>query len=268
MSRLSLPSRRASRRAILVALALVLATAPLVANAALQVADPDQAYESLADGLSESLEQLATNAETQNLRVAGVQVTPAPAPAPETHNPDLPATPVFADADGVELALPSTSVRLVGFHEATKPRVALAPHGTPTANHNPGKVDLPGPSTGPNYLVLPSRGRPQAGTTSVDVAVEPDTPILSPVTGTVISVDRYALYGETSDWIIHLQATGRPDLGIMVMHIVDPQVWGGEHVHAGETVIAGRVRRLPFVSQIEEFAGVGVPHVHMQVQWT
>lgn len=182
---------------------------------------------------------------------------------------------VIATVGGLPLVNPAPDATVIGFHEAAGPGpVPLTPAWV-MEDHNPGRPK-PAPAgdgaeaRGPQLLVLPSRGRPADATTAMDVAVPEGRPVVSPVSGTVLSVERYVLYGKHEDHIIRIAPDGRPDLAVKVVHIVGPQVAVGQEVEAGRTALAAGAKRFPFSSQIDRFtqqrgAGVG-PHVHIEVE--
>ena len=74
--------------------------------------------------------------------------------------------------------------------------------------------------------------------TSIDVGAASGTIVRSPVTGTVVLVKDYDLYGEVPDIEIHIQPTGRPDLDVVIIHTQDPLVKAGDKVEAGVTEIS------------------------------
>lgn len=182
---------------------------------------------------------------------------------------------VIAWFDDVPIVNVSDEVVLVGFHEAAGPGpLPLTPERV-VEDHNAG-AEKPSPAgtsageTDVDLVVLPSRGRAAQPTTAIDLAVPEGQPILSPVTGTVITVDRYALYGQHQDQIIRIAPDGRPDLAVKMMHLTGPSVQVGQRVVAGQTPIAAGAQRFPFPSQIdrltEERDGSVGPHVHMELE--
>lgn len=182
---------------------------------------------------------------------------------------------LIAVLEGVELVNPAPEATVIGFHEAAGPGpLALTPAYV-LDDHN---ADRPKPrpvGTVPGddeleLIVLPSRGRPAEATTAIDVAVPEGERVVSPVTGTVLSVDRYMLYGQHEDHIIRIAPDGRPDLAVKLVHLVGPEIAVGERVQAGRTTVATGAKLLPFSSQIDRFTeerGLGAgPHVHLEVE--
>ena len=74
--------------------------------------------------------------------------------------------------------------------------------------------------------------------TSIDVGAKAGTVVRSPVTGTVVLVKNYDLYGEVPDIEIHIQPDGRPDLDVVLLHTQDPLVKAGDKVEAGVTEVS------------------------------
>lgn len=155
--------------------------------------------------------------------------------------------PVVGSIEGVQLHLPSRDVLLAGWHEAAGPTALPMQRGSQEV-----AVDLP------------SRGRPFHPHSALDVAVTPGTEALSPVTGTVVEVSPYVLYGKHPDTRIVIQPDDAPHLGVGVLHVTGPLVTVGQHVTAG-TPLASEATQFPFASQIDRFAG-RAPHIHMEVK--
>ena len=74
--------------------------------------------------------------------------------------------------------------------------------------------------------------------TSIDVGAKVGTTVFAPVTGTVVLVQNYDLYGEVPDISIHIQPEGHPDLDVVLLHQSDPQVKAGDKVEGGMTPIS------------------------------
>jgi biotin carboxyl carrier protein len=157
-------------------------------------------------------------------------------------------TPVFASTGGVHIHAPSRHVVLVGFHQASY-RVArqLKAHD---------RVPM---------RTLPSRGRVTGTRSAADVSVEAGTQVLAPVTGRVVEVKRYALYGRYADARIRLRPSQNPDMLVTILHVTGPTVRVGDRIKGGETIIAKQATKFPFASQIDRFAG-SYPHAHIEVR--
>ena len=77
--------------------------------------------------------------------------------------------------------------------------------------------------------------------TSIDVGAKVGTTVYAPVTGTVVLVQEYALYGYVPDISIHIQPEGHPELDVVLLHQTDPEVKAGDKVEGGTTPIS-RIR--------------------------
>jgi hypothetical protein len=194
-----------------------------------------------------------------------------PAAAPATLPPALanlpdPGTRPLARARRVGLYLPAERFVMVGYHEASYPdALELHPLGKCTANFNATKFSPPAPSNGPDYIVMSSRGRGHPATSAVDVAVRPRETILSPVSGTVESVVSYRLYSTYTDMKITIIPVDNPVVRVVLLHVSNVHVRRGAVLVAGRTAL-GTVRLFPFDSQVNDYVGVGIPHVHIEVK--
>ncbi len=74
--------------------------------------------------------------------------------------------------------------------------------------------------------------------TSLDVGAKAGTTIYAPVTGTVVLVKKYKLYGYVPDVEIHIQPEGHPELDMVMIHQKDAQVKAGDEVVAGTTPVS------------------------------
>lgn len=179
---------------------------------------------------------------------------PAPDPGPQR----------LAEVHGVELFSPSPKALAHGFHEGSTNSAELVPVGV--ADDNPRGISLPKKAKdGVRYVVMPSRGRSAGATSAVDVAMDEGVEVKSPVSGTVVDVSTYALYGRTNDVMMRIRPASNPDVLVVLFHLVDPAVGAGDEVEAGATTVAAGARPLPFSSQVDRWAGKAGPHVHIQV---
>jgi hypothetical protein len=173
----------------------------------------------------------------------------------------------LGEAMSVTLFAPAGVVIGVGFHESLFDVAAeIRPAGGLVANGNPAKFRPPAEETdGIDYKVLGTRGRPTPAATSADVVIGSSTAVLSPVTGTVVEVFRYALYCRAMDWELVIEPDGHPEARVIVLHFVDPQVRPGDRVVASVTRVgtswvndsAGAQENTAFPDQY--------PHVHVEV---
>ena len=180
-----------------------------------------------------------------------------------------PLPPVFAEHGGVSLVLPDPDALLVGFHEASYPTaMTFTPVGDEIANDNRTKFTAPPTDpAGPEYVVEASRGRPQDATSAVDVVLRKDEPVHAIVDGVVTDVRPYRLYGKYPDTRIEIQPDARPDLRVVMIHVVGIHVATGDRVRAGETLLADHANVFPFSSQIDNyFDHSQPPHVHIEIK--
>ena len=216
---------------------------------------------------------VAVTANRQVQAVAPGQVATADVPA----RPDAdervsrsaarsaPAAP-FATLDGLNLNLPHHAPLTVAFHEASRAEaLELLPLGTLLANDNATRFDAPADMAGPEYRVLSSRGRAAPPTSAVDIVVPLGDAVVAPVDGTVTAVKEYPLYGRTRDWRVEITPAGRPDLTVVMIHLLKPHVNVGDAVVAGESSV-GVARLLPFDSHVDYVSAERQPHVHLEVK--
>jgi murein DD-endopeptidase MepM/ murein hydrolase activator NlpD len=157
-------------------------------------------------------------------------------------------TAVFATVGALELRLPAHETIVTGFHQASTPGSQAM---TPVSGHR----------------VLPSRGRGYPATSAVDIVMVDDQAVRSPVTGTVVAVEGYSLYGRYPDSRIRIRPHDHRDLRVVVLHLGGVEVEVGDEVEAGVTELAKRARRFPFRSQVDaETKPESWPHVHYEVK--
>jgi len=188
-------------------------------------------------------------------------------------------TPIFASYKKLKLRLPVPVKRLteVGFHQAAM-GYAL-PMKTPLAdaklssagNRRGTHRKLATQPTGPDAVLVGKvlrmwRPRPGRPDTAADVGAKPGTDVIAPVTGTVVKVKRYKLYGKWDDYEIHIHPDGYDNLDVVMIHIKDVSCAPGDSVVAGETRVAA-VRKLSdkFYDQLASYTKGGGDHVHIQV---
>lgn len=156
-------------------------------------------------------------------------------------------TPRFAAVDALELRTVSHEAVLVGFHQSWDPGARQLDAVEDTA-----------------MMTLPSRGRGTSRRSAADISVPEGVEIVAPVSGEVVEVGHYALYGRYPDVLIRIVPDEHPDLVVSVLHVSEPTVQVGDAVVAGETPLAETATTFPFTSQIDRFAG-RLPHVHLEV---
>jgi hypothetical protein len=180
-----------------------------------------------------------------------------------------PLTPPMARLGELELWSPSEAPIVVGYHEAAHvSAVPVVPVGVLTEDHNTTRTDLPADDpAGLDYLVMASRGRAAGPTSAIDVVLEEGRPVRASVTGTVLDVREYVLYGGHEDLRIEIVPDARPDLRLVIIHVDGTQVEVGDRVVGGVTPVASTARVFPFSSHIDrETEPDRHPHVHLELQ--
>lgn len=176
---------------------------------------------------------------------------------------------LFARHDGMHLYTPSADPVRIGFHEAAyRTAVGMIPLGRAIGNDNGGKYQLPPLTpTDQQYLVLSSRGRPHHATSAVDIVMRPGEPVRSVVTGMVVEVRPYMLYGVHPDAMIRIRSAEDNGKIVTMLHVTGTRVHVGQQVLAGETIVADTATSFPFLSQIDYYLGSKPhPHVHVEVK--
>lgn len=189
---------------------------------------------------------------------------------PPAEQPDLDdATAPLARLGDLPILLPAPDPVVVGFHEAaTVSAIGVTPVGALTEDRNTTRTQLAEDVVGGTpYLVLTSRGRSAGPTSAIDVVMREGDPVLAPVTGTVVDVRSYLLYGAHQDLRIELVPDGRPDVRLVMIHIDGPRVAIGDRVVGGVTPVAATARLFSFGSHIDrETEPERFPHVHIELQ--
>jgi murein DD-endopeptidase MepM/ murein hydrolase activator NlpD len=114
---------------------------------------------------------------------------------------------------------------------------------------------------------LNTRHRGTAARSAADVVVQPDTPVVAPVSGTVLKAGGYRLYCAYDDETVVIQPDGHPEGVVTVLHLQGVAVTTGQHVDAGTTPIAAAAHQLPFPSQVDRRSAAtpAWPHVHVEI---
>jgi len=112
-------------------------------------------------------------------------------------------------------------------------------------------------------------GRSGPPDTAADVGARPGTTVLAPVTGVIVRIRPYLLYGRYPDYEIHIHPDGTTGMDVVMIHLTNVSARVGDHVDAGLTPIA-RVRKLSdkFYDQLASYTRDGGNHVHINVNDT
>ena len=202
---------------------------------------------------------------------------PAAAPATATAIEATP-TPAFATCEGIELHLPvaTDALTALAFHQASGNKSLHMTSLVPDADMeraaelkavppvDASAVSATGLAT--SCLRLWRSNRSGEPDTAADVGADPGTPVLAPVSGTVLEVKPYKLYDKYDDYEIHIQPEGYPLIDVVLIHVDAPSIAVGQRVTAGVTRIAV-VRKMSdkIDTQLGGYTANGGDHVHLQV---
>lgn len=156
----------------------------------------------------------------------------------------------FARVGAITLFHPSSSVELIGYHES---------------NHDGAQNLEPLDTSAPSFTMT-SRDRGTGPRTAADVVVQPEVPIVAPVTGVVLRAGSYTLYCDYRDHFVVIEPDDQPGWEVKVLHFLDLQVSRGDRVEGGSTIIGSGPRPLAFRSQVDDASSApSWPHVHIEV---
>lgn len=262
--------RQSQRRALIVG--AVVASALLLAVIGWRYASDQRAATLPLDESSSS--------SAANVPVGGAHEQPASSGAVfRSANKAPDPTPIFASYGKLKLRLPVETKRLteIGFHQASyawalrmKTPLKDAKNSEAKAHRSTGRETSTQP-TGADAVLVGKvirmwRNRPGQPDTAADVGAKPGSAIISPVTGTVVKIKSYKLYGKWNDYEMHIIPDGFDNLDIVMIHLADPTVKVGQRVEAGVTRV-GAVRKLSdkMTDQLAQYTKGGGDHVHLQV---
>jgi len=190
-------------------------------------------------------------------------------------------TALFASYRSMFLYLPVSGSDLteIAFHQASGDRALsmdpLVPYADMTeavANHGSGRSiedsccpDKPH-ILGGEALRMWRSNRSGPPDTAVDIGAAPGTAVYAPVSGEVLEVRPYFLYGEHADFEIHITPNGWADIDVVLIHVDNVQVEKGDRVVGGITQLA-EIRNLSddVSLQLAQFDEHGGNHTHMQL---
>ncbi len=107
------------------------------------------------------------------------------------------------------------------------------------------------------------RGAPD---TAIDCGANAGTDVVAPLSGVVVAVRPYKLYGRYDDYEIHIRPDGYDDLDLVLIHVDDVSVEAGDRVEGGVTRLA-RVRKMSDKTELQlaAYTRNGGDHVHLQL---
>ena len=186
-------------------------------------------------------------------------------------------TPMFASYGSLKIRLPVPIGRLteVGFHQAAYPYalhmktpLKEADNSDTAARKSTGR-DISKQPSGVDvpligYMIRMWRNRPGKPDTAADIGAKPGTKVLAPVSGTIIKIKSYKLYGKYPDYELHIKPDDTTGLDLVMIHLTDLTSKVGDHVDGGITPIA-HVRKLSdkIRDQLAEYTTGGGDHVHL-----
>jgi hypothetical protein len=188
-------------------------------------------------------------------------------------------TPIFASYGKLKLHLPVPLADLteIGFHQASysyalrlKTPMKDADLDDVIKNKSTGR-DISKQPPGDDAPMLGTvirmwRNRPGRPDTAADVGALPGKLVLAPVSGTVVKIKSYKLYGKYSDYELHIHPDGTSGLDLVMIHLTNMSVSVGDHVEGGVTPVA-KIRKLSdkFHDQLANYVHGGGDHVHVNL---
>lgn len=177
----------------------------------------------------------------------------------------------IASADKTPIYLPfdKSKLTLIGYHRAYNPRsVEMIPLGTMLERDVTLKTDpkvLTDNWKKLIYVEMPRSDREGPRNSAIDIGAAHGTVFNSPVTGTVVKIKPYKLYGQYSDYELHIMPSGYKDRHVILIHIDNLMVNVGDYVLAGKTKV-GKIRNTSqfFHEQITDYSKKASDHLHVQ----
>jgi len=194
-------------------------------------------------------------------------------------DPEREPTPTFATFRSLKVRLPVDVKDLteVGFHQASYSYAFHMKTPLPDAKSSEVKKtrttnrDKSAQATGADAVLVGSvlrmwRSRPGKPDSAADVGAKPGSAVYAPVTGTIVKIKKYKLYGKHDDYEIHIRPEGVDDVDLVMIHVNDLSAKVGDHVVGGVTRIAA-VRKLSdrVNHQLADYTKGGGDHVHLQL---
>ena len=206
-------------------------------------------------------------------------VTDSDVPSLAVPGPEREPTPFFASYRSLQLRLPVDPADLtaLAFHQASGasalPMTSLVPDADMERAAElkavpplPAGADQSPAAWAGSCLRLWRSNRTGEPDTAADLGADPGTAVWSPVTGVIVQVEPYKLYGTHDDYEIHIRPDGWNDIDVVLIHVDDVRVRAGDRVFAGATRIAS-VRKMSdkIEMQLGGYTANGGDHVHMQL---
>lgn len=212
-------------------------------------------------------------------RTAPVKRVPSPRPKTSARfAKHVSPTQVFAFAEGLILSLPypKSKVTAIAYHQVYAPgslRLVPAPQvkslritgDAPITPEHVRELKIATKTLRQRRMFRSDRSGPPDR--AVDVGSKRGTPVRAPVSGRVLQVRPYMLYGQYRDVEIDILPDANPRVRILMFHMDRVVARRGQHVISGVTPI-GRVRDIAtyFEPQLAEFTHERGNHVHIQIK--
>lgn len=181
------------------------------------------------------------------------------------------AHPVFGRVEEKNLLLPvaADATSIIAYHSANdETSVALTPLGERVDGNlvARGVERVIAGTSDIRYHVLEGRGRIVTETGAVDIGAAAGSVITSPVTGEVVSVKAYRLYGKYDDYQIDIRPKSQSDVIVSLLLVDSPQVHINQAVEAGRTAIGVVREPIPELAErLIPLTGDTGSHLHLQV---
>ena len=194
-------------------------------------------------------------------------------------------TPYIAEGGGIKLhsAVPVENLTEILIHNASysyadelTTQLTEATNTVVMENHGTGRVASEQP-TGDQWMTgefIRCFRSGNAGPTmsAIDCGGTAGDTVYAPVSGTVVKVKNYDLYGNADykDIQIHIQPEGREDLDVVLIHLENAQVEEGDVVEGGVTPIASIRDVYAYIGdemQLKDYTAEGDNgnHTHIQI---
>jgi hypothetical protein len=284
LSRKEARLRREQRRRIRIRISIVVAIVIVIGLTATLGYLLFGKADSLIKGSAETVDIETSGVQTRAPTEEEVHLKEAIAAGAVAEDPNIPylPTPLIASYDDLAIHSPISANHIteIEFHQASydtalqlTPFVTIVDAQEVADKHGTNHVSVDDQPVGDEPLIaeavstwrLDSVGPEMS---SVDVGALAGTDVYAPVSGTVVKIKTYSLYGLIDDYEIHIQSPEHPELDIVMLHIEDLSVEVGDRVYGGGTRIAA-VRNIGDVidNNLSNFTASGDPgnHCHVQV---
>jgi len=191
--------------------------------------------------------------------------------APKKHSQENKKV-LLATSNGIKLYLPYRREKLtvIGYHESFNPQAqTLNPKGTEIDTKKISKQQLERYKSEHKELIYSVLKRgPRSGPidSAVDVGGKANTLVYAPVSGKIVKIRKYKLYGTYADYEIHILPKGVKGYHVVVIHIKNLLIKTGDTIVAKITPLARISPLSKFLKQqLSDYSKEKGDHVHFQV---